>query len=209
MKLTIKMKLIFLAIVIFVVTGILSTIGVVNLLRSNAAALQMMETRTRGDYDEMIKKQVDNVISVTQTYYAAYQEGTYSLEEAEKLAADQIRQIRYGDSGYFWVDTYDGINVVATSKDTEGKSRIDLKDGKGFEMIRPFLTVPRQIRKTGFIKTTILQKKEKHNISPNVHMLRSLHRLTGWSEQEIIQMTLIRNWQNLKWSRMLLLKVQS
>ena len=28
------------------------------------------------------------------------------------------------------MDTYDGINVVATSKDTEGKSRIDLKDGK-------------------------------------------------------------------------------
>ena len=91
MKLTIKMKLIFLAIVIFVVTGILSTVGVVNLLRSNAAALQMMETRTRGDYDEMIKKQVDNVISMTQTYYAAYQAGTYSLEEAQKLAADQIR----------------------------------------------------------------------------------------------------------------------
>ena len=166
MKLTIKMKLIFLAIVIFVVTGILSTIGVVNLLRSNAAALQMMETRTRGDYDEMIKKQVDNVISMTQTYYAAYQAGTYSLEEAQKLAADQIRQIRYGDSGYFWVDTYDGINVVATSKDTEGKSRIDLKDGKGFEMIRAFLDGAKANPEDGFYQNYYFTKEGETEYQP-------------------------------------------
>ena len=44
----------------------------------------------------------------------------YTEEEAKKLAADEIRQLRYGDAGYFWVDQYDGTNVVLLGNDTEG-----------------------------------------------------------------------------------------
>ena len=136
MKLTIKMKLIVLTVVIFAVTISLSLIGIVDIRHSNDVAAQTLETKMRDDYDQMIKNQVDNVLSLTKTYYDAYQAGTYSLEEAEKLAADQIRQLRYGDSGYFWVDTYDGVNVVLLGKDTEGQNRLDMKDSNGFAMVK-------------------------------------------------------------------------
>lgn len=139
MKLTIKMKLIVLTVVIFAVTISLSLIGIVDIKHSNDVAAQTLETKMRDDYDQMIKNQVDNVLSLTKTYYDAYQAGTYSLEEAEKLAADQIRQLRYGDSGYFWVDTYDGVNVVLLGKDTEGQNRLDMKDSNGFTMVKAMI----------------------------------------------------------------------
>jgi len=139
MKLTIKMKLIVLTVVIFAVTISLSLIGIVDIKHSNDVAAQTLETKMRDDYDQMIKNQVDNVLSLTKTYYDAYQAGTYSLEEAEKLAADQIRQLRYGDSGYFWVDTYDGVNVVLLGKDTEGQNRMDMKDSNGFTMVKAMI----------------------------------------------------------------------
>ena len=139
MKLTIKMKLIVLTVVIFAVTISLSLIGIVDIKHGNDVAAQTLETKMRDDYDQMIKNQVDNVLSLTKTYYDAYQAGTYSLEEAEKLAADQIRQLRYGDSGYFWVDTYDGVNVVLLGKDTEGQNRLDMKDSNGFAMVKAMI----------------------------------------------------------------------
>ena len=139
MKLTIKMKLIVLTVVIFAVTISLSLIGIVDIRHSNDVAAQTLETKMRDDYDQMIKNQVDNVLSLTKTYYDAYQAGTYSLEEAEKLAADQIRQLRYGDSGYFLVDTYDGVNVVLLGKDTEGQNRLDMKDSNGFTMVKAMI----------------------------------------------------------------------
>ena len=61
-------------------------------------ALDTMETDEREAYDEQIKQQVDNVISLCQTIYDQYQAGVYTEAEARKLAADEIRQLRYGDS---------------------------------------------------------------------------------------------------------------
>lgn len=42
----------------------------------------------------------------------AYKAGTYTLDEAKKIAADEVRQMRYGEAGYFWIDQSDGTNVV-------------------------------------------------------------------------------------------------
>ena len=62
-------------------------------------ALETLEADERASYDEQIKQQVDNVISLCQTIYDQYQAGVYTEEEAKKLAADEIRQLRYGFLG--------------------------------------------------------------------------------------------------------------
>lgn len=92
-------------------------------------------------YDEQIKQQVDNVISLCQTIYDQYQAGVYTEEEAKKLAADEIRQLRYGDAGYFWVDQYDGTNVVLLGNDTEGTNRMETKDANGYQMVKEIIRV--------------------------------------------------------------------
>lgn len=91
-----------------------------------------------------IKAQVDNVISLCQSIYNRYEKGEYTLDEAEKLAADQIRDLRYGNNGYFWVDTYDGTNVVLFGNDTEGTNRMDAVDTNGFAYMQAIISAGRQ-----------------------------------------------------------------
>ena len=67
-----------------------------------------------------------------------------SLAAAEKLAADQIRDLRYGNNGYFWVDTYDGTNVVLLGNDTEGTNRMDAVDTNGFAYMQAIISAGRQ-----------------------------------------------------------------
>ena len=57
-----------------------------------------------------------------------------------KLAADKIRNLRYGSDGYFWVDQSNGVNVVLLGSDTEGTNRLATKDATGFEMVKDFIT---------------------------------------------------------------------
>ena len=104
-------------------------------------ALETLEADERASYDEQIKQQVDNVISLCQTIYDQYQAGVYTEEEAKKLAADEIRQLRYGDAGYFWVDQYDGTNVVLLGNDTEGTNRMETKDANGYQMVKEIIRV--------------------------------------------------------------------
>ena len=118
-------------------------------------ALDTMETDEREAYDEQIKQQVDNVISLCQTIYDQYQAGVYTEAEARKLAADEIRQLRYGDSGYFWVDQYDGTNVVLLGSATEGKGNHPHGTGAGWWLCR--LCVPKG-RRDGILSQTFLQQ---------------------------------------------------
>ena len=107
-------------------------------------ALKVMEQDERSSYDQQIKDQVNCAISLCQTIYDQYQAGVYTEEEAKTLAADEIREMRYGDSGYFWVDQYDGTNVVLLGSDTEGTNRMETKDANGYQMVKDIITVGQQ-----------------------------------------------------------------
>jgi signal transduction histidine kinase len=112
-----------------------------SMMELQSRALETMETDERDSYDEQIKQQVDNVITLCQTIYDQYQEGVYTEAEAKKLAADEIRQLRYGDSGYFWIDQYDGTNVVLLGSATEGTNRMETEDANGYQMVKEIIRV--------------------------------------------------------------------
>ena len=103
-----------------------------------------LDTDKRASYDEQIKTQVENVISLCQYIYKEYEAGKYTLDESKKFAAHQIRQLRYGDNGYFWVDTYDGTNVVLLGNDTEGTNRMDAVDTNGFAYMQAIINAGKQ-----------------------------------------------------------------
>ena len=139
MKVQTKLIIVMLAtIVALVLCAIISSESMKQL---QSKALETLEADERASYDEQIKQQVDNVISLCQTIYDQYQAGVYTEEEAKKLAADEIRQLRYGDAGYFWVDQYDGTNVVLLGNDTEGTNRMETKDANGYQMVKEIIRV--------------------------------------------------------------------
>ena len=63
------------------------------------------------------------------------------MDEAKELGASLLRDLRYGEAGYFWADTYDGNCVVLLGNETEGTNRMETKDANGYEMVREIIRV--------------------------------------------------------------------
>lgn len=137
----VQTKLIIVMLTTIVALVLCAVISSESMKQLRSKALETLEADERASYDEQIKQQVDNVISLCQTIYDQYQAGVYTEEEAKKLAADEIRQLRYGDAGYFWVDQYDGTNVVLLGNDTEGTNRMETKDANGYQMVKEIIRV--------------------------------------------------------------------
>lgn len=137
----VQTKLVIVMLTTIVALVLCAVISSESMKQLQSKALETLEADERASYDEQIKQQVDNVISLCQTIYDQYQAGVYTEEEAKKLAADEIRQLRYGDAGYFWVDQYDGTNVVLLGNDTEGTNRMETKDANGYQMVKEIIRV--------------------------------------------------------------------
>lgn len=90
--------------------------------------------------DLLIKSEVETAISMLQAIYSKHQRGELTLEQAKKLGADLLRELRYGKDGYFWADTTEGVSVVLYGKkDFEGKNRLGFKDAKGKFIVKDFI----------------------------------------------------------------------
>jgi len=135
----VKTKMMFLIGLVLMILVISTVITIVSLEDINVMSQEKIEAKIRTDYDVNIKEHVEIAISLINAVYTQYQAGTYTLEEAKKLAADQIRELKYGENGYFWIDTYDGTNVVLLGKDTEGTNRYNLQDANGFYLIQAII----------------------------------------------------------------------
>ena len=143
-KLKIGTKLNGIVVIMLIIILAFGTLAVMDLRYISDTATATLEKQTRQDYDDAIKEQVDNAISMLDTYYKAYEEGTITLDEAKKQGADTLRMLRYGDNGYFWADGTEGNNIVLLGSDTEGTNRLDAKDGEGYEMIKDIIAVGQQ-----------------------------------------------------------------
>lgn len=92
--------------------------------------------------DLLIKSEVETAVSMLAAIDMKYKKGEMSLEEAKRLGADLLRELRYGDEGYFWADTEEGVNVVLYGrKDVEGKNRFDAQDSNGVFYIKRFIAL--------------------------------------------------------------------
>ena len=126
------------SIILITFFGILSVTNIYNISGKQIAA---MENRMREDYDEMIKGQVQTIISMLEPINKQIQEGKLTEKDGKELAANLIRESKYLENGYFWVDTTEGINVVLLGSDVEGTDRKGLTDHNGFKIVEKFLEI--------------------------------------------------------------------
>ena len=140
-NISVKMKMVLMALITLIGLMVLGGIAIIQLtaLRTNATAI--LEESIRADYDQSIKEQVDNALSMLNGVYAQYENGDCSLDEAKEMGASLLRDLRYGEAGYFWADTYDGNCVVLLGNETEGTNRMETKDANGYEMVREIIRV--------------------------------------------------------------------
>ncbi|MGN0350860.1 MAG: methyl-accepting chemotaxis protein [Roseburia sp.] len=138
-NLKVRTKLIL---VVVIAIGFMISMESVNMLKMEQSynySAESMREALYNDYDEQIKGQVENVITLLNGIYAKQQSGEYTEQEAKKLAADIVRDLRYGTSGYFWIDTYEGDNVVLLGGDAEGTNRMDTVDVNGYQMVKDII----------------------------------------------------------------------
>ncbi|MFA9463574.1 MAG: methyl-accepting chemotaxis protein [Velocimicrobium sp.] len=103
------------------------------------------------EYDKMICNEVNTACQILNYYYSKYQDGTLSEVEAKAQAKEEVKALRYGDDGYFWIDDTDGILIAhPIQPEVEGTNRIDLKDPNGIELIKEIISAAKENKNSGY-----------------------------------------------------------
>ena len=135
-----------------------ASIGIISTLKIGIGKIQKFSTesvrseRMKG-YDDSVKFQIQNAISILKTFYNEEKNGTLSHEQAQKEAIEVIKNIRYGDdnSGYFWIDATDCTLIAhPILPQNEGQNRKNLKDKNGVTIIQKILSVVNANEEGGF-----------------------------------------------------------
>lgn len=85
-------------------------------------------------YRTEIKSQVESCITMLQGYYDKAQKGICTEEQAQSMAKEAIRSMRYREdgSGYLWIDATDYTLIMhPILPEQEGTNRKDMEDKKG------------------------------------------------------------------------------
>ena len=109
-------------------------------IQNNHAQLVHYRDNLEANVEASLKGETQVALSILEQLYKKEQAGELTREQAQKQAADLVRDLRYDDGkGYFWIDTKEGVNVVLLGRPSEGKSRIDLVDPNGTYFIKEML----------------------------------------------------------------------
>lgn len=125
---------------VMIVGGILSY----NLMKQSEENLNAINQVLNDDYDVLIKSEVESAITMLDHIYGRYEKGEITLDEAKKLGADSLRDMKYGENGYFWADTLEGDNVVLLGNATEGTNRLEFQDVNGNYIIKEFIRLAKE-----------------------------------------------------------------
>ncbi len=134
-------KIVFLGIGISLLfTVAFSIVGLTSVGKLARDSHRYIDQSMRENFDQVIKSQVEQAMSMLRVVYSMSERGDLSFEDAKALGSSLLRASRYGKDGYFIADTTDGVNVVSLGRtDTEGKNRFDLQDVKGNYFIRDMI----------------------------------------------------------------------
>ncbi len=138
---SLKGRFVLMIIGIAVLTTVcVSAAFIVNLKSESERQVTAVKQTMIEDVERELKIETETAISLIKQIYDRQQKGELTEEQGRKQAADLVRNLRYDDGkGYFWVDTYEGVNVVLLGRDTEGKSRINLTDPSGKHFIKEMI----------------------------------------------------------------------
>ena len=123
----------------FVLILINASFDLVYEYRKNTESLKVLETSLREKYDASIKMQIETLFTTIETMRIQNETDGISEDESKKKIAEVIREIKYGENGYFWADTVDGYNIVLYGSDTEGTNRYDFQDSNGKYIVREII----------------------------------------------------------------------
>ncbi len=137
--------LIFSVCILSVVCAIFIVTNQINTIRNNNDMVWKQGELLYREYDIKIKSQVQNIVSLIDSYDKLYEKEDMPLIERKAHIIDIIRNIRYENGGYFWIDTPEGINLLLpVDPKIEGTNRIGLTDMNDTHIIKEFIETAKQ-----------------------------------------------------------------
>jgi len=88
------------------------------------------------------KSVVETAYSIINSYYIEFKDGKLSEESAKKQAVEMLRNIRYMEKEYFWVNDYDAKMIMhPISTKLEGQNLIDYQDPDGVRLFSEMVKI--------------------------------------------------------------------
>ncbi|MEC1178604.1 methyl-accepting chemotaxis protein [Metasolibacillus meyeri] len=131
--------------------GIISIVNVIFTIKHNNEQLQGYEESLLTSYDRNIQGQVDNAIAVLHYAYERYQQKEMTEADAKALGQQLVKQLRYGEAGYFWIDDLNGVLVAHPEQpQNKGTSRLNIQDPEGTYLMQNILEAATNKTNNGF-----------------------------------------------------------
>lgn len=125
--------------------------NIFQLLQSNKVAITEVNKILYDDYDKMIKSEVETSTYLLTMYYDEYKAGKITENEAKLQAKVAIKKLRYNTDGYFWIDDLKGVLIAhPITPEKEGTNRINIKDPKGFFLIKGVIAAAKDNKNLGY-----------------------------------------------------------
>ena len=109
--LKIRTKMALLLSILLLAVAVIGISSLKELNDQGQQSLSTIEQQARDNFDDNIKQQVQSACSMLQEVYNQHLAGVYTLDQAKKVGADLLREMRFGEDGYFWADNYAGLDV--------------------------------------------------------------------------------------------------
>ncbi|WP_136513776.1 cache domain-containing protein [Geomonas edaphica] len=94
--------------------------------------LPALDQRILAEREDTLRSVVDIPVEIIAEYDQRVQKGEFTLEEGKKRAKDRIRQMRYADNEYFWINDLNAVMIMHPIKpELDGKDQGGSKDSKG------------------------------------------------------------------------------
>lgn len=164
---------------VLIVALVVGGVSFYGIYHQSTDSIDQLEAKMLENYDQVIKEHVEILIAQLAGVKAQIDSGTLTEAQGQLVAADIVRQARYGESGYFWADTTEGINVVLLGKaEVEGTDRKGLKDVNGLMIIQEFIKMV-EAEGSGYLdyyfpkpnETEALQKRGYVQLSPEFNWM--------------------------------------
>ncbi|MEZ0167446.1 methyl-accepting chemotaxis protein [Microvirga sp. TS319] len=112
--------------------GVLVAVAVLISLIAIAVQVLALRSAIYREREQAITSQVQAVVSIIKSLAADADAGLLTKEAAQERAKAEMRAIRFGNNDYFFVYTYEGLNLVhGGNAKNEGKNLLNSKDAHG------------------------------------------------------------------------------
>lgn len=149
-KFSTKISLMF-SVIVFAIMSIMGLISTYSSIQNNKGQVADYEKNLIENYDKSIREQVQSAITLMGYAHKQYEAGALTEDEAKKLGIELVKELRYGESGYFWIDNTDGILIGHPQlPDKEGSNRLQIQDPNGTYLIQNIIASATKGQDNGF-----------------------------------------------------------